>query len=326
VIDEGDLFVNSVSFDDDSQLWDVVANYGDEDPEGNEVRFDDVTDMTFDLSHRYFKDGEYTVTVKVTDDEGAEDSSFATVVVNNVSPTIDSGPDDATISVFEDETYESTVSFTDPGDVSWTAMVGYGDGGGWQELPTLSETSFQLSHDYTCQGSGPFNVSVTVTDDDGADDSGTAQVVVNHEYDLTVDKAKVKLDRGHRCRSNREHVDVEGTIPLSVLDCFDPETDAVTVSFEGLTWEIGAYSFVPKDDKWQFKGPRRTAGVRKFDLHYDGRLKIHARYLNLALERGDFPGEVSFSISIGPASGDTGIQLDRPGRLHRRSARRSWWR
>ena len=301
-------------------------NYGDPDSEGNDLTFD-VTDMTFDLSHRYFEDGEYTVTVTVTDFEGESDSKSATVFVNNVTPTIDSGPDDATVVVSEDGEYESTVTFTDPGDGSWTAMVDYGDGSDYEEFD-LTELSFQLSHDYTCQGPGPFTVTVKVTDDDGADDSGTARVVVNHEYDLTVDKAKVKLDRRrrHRRRSNRDHVNVVGTIPLSVLDCFDPETDAVTVSFEGLTWEIGADSFVRGDDKWQFKGPRRTPGVRKFDLRDNGRFKMRARYLNVDLERSDFPGVVDFSISIGPASGDTEIQLDRRGRLHRRSARRSWWR
>ena len=122
-INEGAIFGPTVSFSDDGAgPWTVHVNYGDPDSEGNDLTFD-VTDMTFDLSHRYFKDGEYTVTVTVTDDEGAEDSSFATVVVNNVSPTIDSGPDDATISVFEGETYESTVSFTDDGDDSWRARI-----------------------------------------------------------------------------------------------------------------------------------------------------------------------------------------------------------
>jgi hypothetical protein len=132
--------------------------------------------------------------------------------------------------------------------------------------------------------------------------------------------------RDHRRRSNRDHFNVEGMIPLSVLDCFNPETDAVTVSFESLEWVIDPASFVREDDKWKFKGPRREAGVRKFNLRDDGCLKIQARYLNLDLERDRFPGKVSFSISIGPASGDTQIQLDRHGRLRKERPRRFRWR
>jgi hypothetical protein len=134
-----------------------------------------------------------------------------------------------------------------------------------------------------------------------------------------VDKANVKLDRRRRRRPNRDRVDVEGTIPLSVLDCFNPETDVVTVSFEGLEWEIEPESFVRKDDKWEFKGPRRETGIRKFDLRDDDRFKIQARYLNLMDMH--FPGPVSLSISIGPASGDADIELDRRGCFHRPRAR-----
>ena len=182
--------------------------------------------------------------------------------------------------------------------------------------------NFNLSHTYTGHQCSPFAVTVTVTDGGGGEGSSTAQVTVNYEYELSVHKANVRLDRRRRHRSNRDHFDVESRVPLSVLDCFNPETDAVTVSFQGLEWVIDAEFFVRKDDKWEFKGPRREAGARKFDLRDDGRFKIQARYRNIDLDRADFPGVVGFSVSIGPASGDTEIQLDQHGRLRKERPKR----
>ncbi len=181
----------------------------------------------------------------------------------------------------------------------------------------MSATSFDLSHVYTSEQCGPFAVTVTVTDDDGAGDSSTAQVTVEYEYELSVNKTRVRLDRRHR--SNRDRYDVDGRVPSSVLDCFNSETDELTVSFGGIPQDFPAGSFVRKDDKWQYKAPRGARGIRKFDLRDDGRFKIQARYMDLASIH--FPGYVSFSLSIGPAIGDTDIQLDRNLRLHRGRAK-----
>ena len=329
-VDEGSTFETSVSFtDDDSGPWTAKVDYGD-----GTVEHPVVTGMSVPLSHTYVQDGTYTVTVTVTDDAGEAGSSpppVSSVVVNNVAPTVDAGPDD-TNTVFEDGMFKGTGSFMDPGaEDLWSATVDYGDG--TKILPLhLEGKNFDLSHTYTGHQCSPFVVTVTVTDDGGGEGSGTAQVTVNYEYELSVHKAHVRLDRRrHRRRSNRDHFDVEGRIPLSVLDCFNPETDAVTVSLnnlEGVIDEcsIDAESFVRKDDKWQFKGRRREAGIRKLDLRDDGRFKIRARYLNLESLRGYFPGDVSLSVSIGPAHGEGEIQLDRRGRLRKEKPKRFRWR
>ncbi len=168
-IDEGGTLDASVSFADDaSHSWTATVDYGD----GDGDVFSG-TNENFDVSHTFAQDGEYTVTVAVTDDAGYEGHGYANVVVNNVAPTVDVGSD---AQILEGDTWVSGGSFTDPGADSWTATVDYGDGSGSQPL-TLVGKSFELSHTYVGNGSGPFTVTVTVEDDD-ASGVGTALVTV----------------------------------------------------------------------------------------------------------------------------------------------------
>ena len=71
------------------------------------------------------------------------------VIVNNVDPAVDAGPD-ATID--EGSTFTQCGSFTDPGADTWTATVDYGDGSGEQPLLLNSDKTFNLSHTYADDG------------------------------------------------------------------------------------------------------------------------------------------------------------------------------
>ena len=158
-VDEGSAFETSVSFtDDDSDSWTATVDYGDGTVE-NLV----VSGMSVGLSHIYTQDEDYTVTVTVTDDAGAEGSAYAIVGVNNVLPSVDVGPDHR---IVEGGTFERDGSFADPGADSWTATVDYGHGAGPQPLE-LSGMTFHLSHMYGGNGSGPFTVTVRVEDGSG---------------------------------------------------------------------------------------------------------------------------------------------------------------
>ena len=91
-------------------------------------------------SHTY-ADGPhtYTVTVKVTDKNGAFDSKAFQVTVANVAPVVDAG---ACASINEGGTFTGSGSFADPGTDTWTATVDYGDGTGVQSLTiTQARTS-----------------------------------------------------------------------------------------------------------------------------------------------------------------------------------------
>jgi hypothetical protein len=255
VSDEGEIFTSSLgSFTDPDvdDSWSAMVDYGDGSL-GEPLPLDG---KNFVLSHRYADNGSCEITVTVTDHAGDVDSSSAMVVVNNVAPTIESGP--AGNRILEGDTFESTVYFADPGDDSWTATVDYGYEGEAETFQVFAP-SFNLSHMYAGNGSGPFTVTVTVTDDDSGADSGTAMVTV--VYPLTIDRATVKSDRRRRWRRQGRHTyDVDGGLPLSLLERFE-SGHAVTVKFPGSVLNIPAGSLV-----------RRTAGgTRSGTTPPDGR-------------------------------------------------------
>ena len=319
-IDEGGTFETSVSFTDDgSGPWTAVVDYGD----GN-VENPAVASTSFGLSHTYAQDGTYTVTVTVTDDAGAEGSSSASVVVSNVTPVVDAGPD---ATILEGGTFESAGSFTDPGADSWNATVDYGDGNGIQPL-ALSGKDFLLSHTYAGNGSGPFTVRVTVQDDNNAGVGQALRAVeegdealVTVVYPLTIHQATVRLPRrGWWSRFTRDRITyaVHGRLPLSLLERFDPDNEDLTIEFAGVEQVISAGSFDRKHRRWRFKASRRASGVQGIELRDNGRFKIQARGpFHYDLRDVDFGGHFDFSLLLGSDIGVASIQLDR--RLHFRS-------
>ncbi|HEX6911291.1 MAG TPA: DNA/RNA non-specific endonuclease, partial [Longimicrobium sp.] len=147
------------------------------DPDGDALTYawsfgDGATGTGASPTHVYADNGNFQVSVIVTDPYGAADTATTTVTVMNAAPTVAAF---AGGSLLQGETYAAAGSFTDPGADSWTATVDYGDGSGAQPL-ALSGTGFTLSHTYAA--AGEFTVTVTVTDDDGGASNATAVVTV----------------------------------------------------------------------------------------------------------------------------------------------------
>lgn len=136
------------------------------DPNGTVVNYlwnfgDGTTASGSTVNHVYTQDGEYTVTLIVTDNDGLNDEITTTATVSNVAPSI--AALNGGTALLPGETYSSSGSFSDPGTDPWTATVDYGDGSGAAALQ-LSGTTFTLSHVYAAAGT--FTVTVRVADDD----------------------------------------------------------------------------------------------------------------------------------------------------------------
>jgi DNA/RNA endonuclease G (NUC1) len=122
-------------------------------------------------SHTYAQDGDYTVQLIVTDNDGLADTTTSAVHVANVAPTV--LPFDGA-TLLPGEMYVASGSFTDPGTDPWSGTVNYGDGSGARSL-SLANKTFSLSHIYGAAGT--FTVTVGISDDD-ATSTGTQTVTV----------------------------------------------------------------------------------------------------------------------------------------------------
>ncbi len=140
------------------------------------------------LNHTYGDDGNYTVTLTVTDEEGDETTDTVLVTVLNVDPDVEC---DSYLETTDEAHYvwfEATID--DPGwEDTHTIVWDFGDGTFWND--TLTPW-----HRYG--DNGIYNVTVTVTDDDGGSDSDTVMVSVSNVdpyvwayYDVTVNESEV---------------------------------------------------------------------------------------------------------------------------------------
>lgn len=165
-INEGDTYSANGSFtDSDSTSWTATVDYGD----GSGSHALTLSGTNFSLSHVYKDNGTYTVTVSVTDNQGAtSDPATAQVTVNNIAPT----PGAITVStnpVQVNTATSATASFTDPGVLdTHTASWNWGDGNTTSGTVTESNGSGTVgadSHTYT--SAGVYEITLTITDKDG---------------------------------------------------------------------------------------------------------------------------------------------------------------
>ncbi|MCV0431212.1 PKD domain-containing protein [Nitrosopumilus sp.] len=196
-IDEGSLFTRTINFEDPgADTWDIEIDYGN----GFTESLSALTERTFDLNHTYADNGDYTISIMVTDDDAGTDSDSFVVTVNNVNPTTEAGDPD---SVDEGTLYSYVATFTDPGfdcDTcgtleDFTATVDWGDNTGVESLAVDETpgspgvlTQGTASGSHTFADNGIYTVTVTVTDDD----TGVGIDI----FDITVNNVNPTVEAG----------------------------------------------------------------------------------------------------------------------------------
>jgi len=154
-------FDGSNSYDPDGYITEYMWDFSD-----GTVEFGTI------ISHSYQSSGVYTVTLKVTDNDGDYDIATHDITINNNAPTAYFVADQYYVEPGETVTFDGTGSYDPDGD-SLTYEWKLGDG-------TVIGTDPIISYIFVT--SGDFQVILTVTDDDPANplsDSVSAVIHVN---------------------------------------------------------------------------------------------------------------------------------------------------
>ena len=167
-IDEGgQAALTATAVDDDGDGFAYSWDFGDGSPAGSGASVD----------HVYADDGVYTVTLTVTDDEGAFDQDTLQVTVANLPPVAE---DDSKTAIEDTElVFAAADLLANDSDVpadtlSVTAVAATGDTHG---TVSLADAQVQYTPDADYNGSASF--TYTVADDDGGQTTATVNLTVS---------------------------------------------------------------------------------------------------------------------------------------------------
>lgn len=163
---EGELLTFEGSYSDPGRLWgggvSIAWAFG-----------DGATAVeTLTPTHIFANNGLYTVTLTITDSEGAADSDTLLVTVSNANPTLDPLND---ITVTVGTAISFTTGYADAGLLdTHTATVNWGEG----DSEAVTVANFLVSGFHTYASAGIYTVTVTLMDDDGGEATQSFVVTV----------------------------------------------------------------------------------------------------------------------------------------------------
>lgn len=182
-------------------------------------------------THSYSYDGEFTVYLEVHDDNGASNSTTRTVSVQNRKPTVSISSDsDVAVNCYGAEFVPAASSV----EISFTADAADIDGNvtsyEWDFGDGTTASGQTVSHSFseTCA----YDVTVTVTDDDGLTASTTELVVVGMVKDVEVTFASGHVETHRVIRSVDSEVNkfVRYVKTSNGIFQFDPNQDGLLLT------------------------------------------------------------------------------------------------
>ncbi|MBY9006099.1 MAG: right-handed parallel beta-helix repeat-containing protein [Candidatus Lokiarchaeota archaeon] len=182
---EGDEITYSGSFYDIGYFdtHKIIWNFGD-----GSTAIDTLTP-----THSYEDNGNYNVTLTVTDKDGAIGIDELQIMVYNVNPIADSGFNQI---VNEDDIVEFTGSFFDPGiNDTYTIQWDFGDS---------NRISNSLNPSYVYSNCGNYNVTLIVTDDDGGTGIHYHTITVQNVYPIADAGLDIECNEGEKIIFNGE--------------------------------------------------------------------------------------------------------------------------
>jgi PKD repeat protein len=219
--DEAISFDASGSYDSDGTLVSYSWDFGDA-----------TTATGVSVQHDYSQDGTYTVTLTVTDNDGATDTTSATLTVLNRAPVASFTESAETVSTGESISFDASGSSDADGTI-----VSYV----WDFVDGTTATGVTADHAYA--DNSAYTITLTVTDDDGATDSAAATKTVLNRAPIAsfTDSATAVTQNEVISFDASGSSDADGTIVSYVWD-FGDGTTATGVTTDHEYSEDGIYT------------------------------------------------------------------------------------
>lgn len=301
-LNEGDTYLANDSFaDPDSTSWTATVDYGD----GTGVQPSGLSGMSFFLSHIYKDNGIYTVTVSITDNQGATGTGTATVTVNNVPPTV--GAITAPTNPVQVNTaVTASANFTDPGILdTHTVVWNWGDSTISIGSVTENNGSGSASGTHIYTAAGIYTVSITVTDNHGA--SGTASYNSIVVYDPSAGSIKGSGSFNSQAGAYVSNPTVSGELKFNIQAKYKGDntvpTGKINLDFKKTNFSFDSISLewlVINGDKAQLKGTGTFNGSGSYTIFIavlDGAKKSGADKIRIKIT--DFSGNVIYDNQMG---------------------------